>query len=149
MELTEILRCPKTGNRLRFRDVDSVVHVEDSDVTYPVVDGIVDFCGEARDAVSASYDAVAPRYDSLVTSPSILMRFCNMIVWGPGDDREYADTVLSLLPSRFDGVLLDVPVGTGVFTCSLYAGFPDATIIAVDSSWACCSRPRIVFGKMA
>ena len=41
MELIEILRCPRTGNRLRFDDGDSVVRVEDSDVTYPNVDGIV------------------------------------------------------------------------------------------------------------
>ena len=35
MELTNILRCPKTGNKLRFYDEDSIVRVENSDVTYP------------------------------------------------------------------------------------------------------------------
>ncbi len=42
--------------------------------------------------------------------------------------------VLSLLPDSFHGVLLDVPVGTGVFTASLYRRYPDATIIGVDCS---------------
>ena len=37
MELTDILRCPRTGNRLRFCDGDSVVRVDGSDVTYQLV----------------------------------------------------------------------------------------------------------------
>ena len=57
MELTDILICPKTGNRLRFNDGDSVVRVDGSDVTYPFVDGIVDFCPDVKDKVSKAYDA--------------------------------------------------------------------------------------------
>ena len=48
MELIDILRCPRTGNRLRFGDGNSVVRVHGSDVTYPVVDGIVDFCPDVK-----------------------------------------------------------------------------------------------------
>ena len=44
------------------------------------------------------------------------------------------EKVLSLLPDRFDGVLLDVPVGTGVFTAPFYRRYPEATIIGVDCS---------------
>ena len=42
MKLTDILIFPKTGSNLRFADSDSVVQVEDSGTTYPVIDGIVD-----------------------------------------------------------------------------------------------------------
>lgn len=134
MQPTDILRCPKTTNRLRFDAEDSIVRVEHSDRTYPIIDGIVDFCDRGQDRVSTSYDAIAPRYDSYITSSNVFTKICNTIVWGLGDDRTYVDTVLSFLPSQFDGVLLDVPVGTGVFTSSVYAKFPHATIIAVDSS---------------
>lgn len=141
--LENILRCPKTGNKLRFYGEDSIVYVEGSDATYPMIDGIVDFCPQAQDAISASYDAIAFRYDKLVTThPSILMRVINKTVWGIPDDHEYADTILSFLPSQFDGILLDVPVGTGLFTCSLYAGFPDATIIAIDYSMGMLKEAR-------
>ena len=44
------------------------------------------------------------------------------------------EQVLALLPDSFHGVLLDVPVGTGVFTASLYHRYPDATIVGVDCS---------------
>lgn len=142
MELTEILRCPKTGNRLRFNEVDSVVYVEDCDIVYPIINGIVDFCPQASDAVSVSYDKVAWRYDSHMTSSTLLMKVCSLIVWGIGDDSQFVDTVLSYLPCQFDGVLLDVPVGTGVFTDSLYARFPNASIIAVDYSMGMLQRAK-------
>jgi hypothetical protein len=35
-----------------------VVRVPGSDVTYPVVDGIVDFCPDVKDTISNAYDAV-------------------------------------------------------------------------------------------
>jgi ubiquinone/menaquinone biosynthesis C-methylase UbiE len=142
MELTDILRCPRTGNKLRFHDADSVVYVENSDVTYPIIDGIVDFCPQARDTVSASYDAIASRYDAYMTSSNVFMKVFDRIVWGLSDDLTYVDTILSYLPSQFNGVLLDVPVGTALFTCSLYAGFPNATIIAVDCSMGMLRKAR-------
>lgn len=55
MELTDILICPRTGSRLRFSDGDSVVRVHGSEVTYPVVDGIVDFCPDVTDRTSKAY----------------------------------------------------------------------------------------------
>ncbi len=134
MELTELLRCPKTANKLRFSDADSLVHVEHSDITYPIIDGIIDFCPQLSASVTKSYDKVASRYDEYMTSSNIFMKVYNTVIWGFGSDCDYTETVLSYLPSRFDGVLLDVPVGTGVFTDSLYARFPNATIIAVDYS---------------
>ena len=50
--------------------------------------------------------------------------------------------MLSYLPSQFDGVLIDVPVGTGVFTDSLYANFPNATIIAIDYSMGMLQKAK-------
>jgi hypothetical protein len=47
MEVTKVLKCPKTGNKLRFDDTDSIVVVEDSPITYPIIGEIVDFCPEA------------------------------------------------------------------------------------------------------
>ncbi len=146
MELADILRCPKTGNKLRFHDDGSIVYVEHSDVTYPIIDGIVDFCPQAQDTISAAYDAIASRYDTLVKiCPNIFIKVYNRIVWGFSDDLTYVNTVLSHLPSQFDGILLDVPVGTGLLTCSLYAGFPDATIIAIDYSMGMLQQAKSRF----
>ncbi len=146
MELTDILRCPKTGNRLRFESSDSVVYVENSDVTYPITDGIIDFCPQVRDTISASYDAFAPFYDLYMTSSIMAMKIFDRIFWRIFDYyKHFLDTLPSYFHSQFSGVLLDVPVGTGVFTSSLYAGFPNATIIAVDYSLGMLQKAKNCF----
>ena len=148
MELTDIIRCPETGKKLRFDEGNTIVHAEDSNIEYPVVDGIVDFCHGAADKVSTAYDKIADRYDSVLTPrPRMLTRICNTVVWGFSDDNTYADTVLSYLPSNFDGILLDLPVGTGVFTSPFYAKFPKATIIGIDLSMGILRKARERFER--
>jgi SAM-dependent methyltransferase len=150
MKLIRILRCPRTGNRLRFGDGDFVVHVEDSDVTYPIVDGIVDFCPDVKDKISKAYDRSASLYDAYMnyaTSPGMFGKMFDRLVWGFSGDGGTIDDVLSSLPAEFDGVLLDVPVGTGLFTCSRYAEFPNATIVAIDYSMGMLQQARKRFRK--
>jgi SAM-dependent methyltransferase len=142
VEWTEILRCPKTGGKLR-PDVDaSIVRVEHSDVTWPVVDGVIDFCPESHDRIAAAYDMKASRYDSYMTSSTIPMKIVGRIVWGFAGGRDPVDDALVLLPERFDGVLLDVPVGTGVFTAPIYRRYPSATILGVDISMNMLRKAR-------
>jgi SAM-dependent methyltransferase len=134
VELTDILQCPKTRQLLHFDEAPSTLHGEDSSVIYPVIGGIVDFCPHAPDRVSAAYDKTAARYDPGITASTVRAKILGRIIWGCADDRDPMKEVLSLLPDRFDGVLLDVPVGTGVFTAPLYRRYPEATIIGVDCS---------------
>ena len=148
MELTDILICPRTGSRLRFSDGDSVVRVHDSDVAYPVVHGIVDFCPDVKDTVSKAYDACSSLYDAYMASavsPGMFRRMFDRLVWGFSGDGGMTNELLSHLPSEFDGVLRDVPVGTGLFTCSWYAGFPSATIVAIDYSMGMLQAARMRF----
>jgi len=150
VELTNVLICPRTGNRLRFDDDDSVVHVQNSDVTYPIVDGIVDFCPDVKDKISRAYDAFSFLYDAYMTSgvsPGMFMRIFDRRGWGVSGDGGITNDVLSHLPSEFDGVLVDVPVGTGLFTCSRYAEFPNATIVAIDYSMGMLQQARKRFLK--
>jgi SAM-dependent methyltransferase len=139
------LRCPKTGNNLQLAEAASLLRVEHSELTYPLVGGIIDFCPESKDRIAASYDRVAPRYDSHMLSSTIATKIVGRVVWGGLSDRDPMEEVLSLLPDSFDGVLLDVPVGTGVFTASLYGRYPDATIIAVDCSLNMLRRAQARF----
>jgi ubiquinone/menaquinone biosynthesis C-methylase UbiE len=147
MKPVDILRCPQTGNKLRFDDGDKIVHVANSNVEYSVIDGIIDFCPGAVDKVSTAYDKVADRYDMLLSRPSVPRRIINALVWGMGDDSTYLETVLSYLPSDFDGILLDVPVGTGVFTSPIYTKYPKATIIGIDLSMSMLCNARECFER--
>jgi ubiquinone/menaquinone biosynthesis C-methylase UbiE len=121
------------------------VRVERSDGTYPVIDGIIDFCPGSHDKVSASYDKVASRYDPYITASSLVMKVFSRIVWGCADDRDLMAEVLSNLPDSFDGVLLDVPAGTGVFTADLYSRWPKATIVGVDCSMGMLRKAQARF----
>jgi SAM-dependent methyltransferase len=134
VDWTNILRCPKTGNSLQLDEAASLLRVEHSELTYPFVGGIIDFCPASQDRIAGSYDRVASRYDPYVTATSAFMKALSKIIWGWADDNDLMGQVLSLLPDPFDGVLLDVPVGTGVFMADLYRRCPQATIIGVDSS---------------
>ena len=42
MDLQDILSCPRTGHRLRFDEAAALVRVEHSDLTYPIIEGIID-----------------------------------------------------------------------------------------------------------
>ena len=42
--------------------------------------------------------------------------FLAKVFWSGTDDNEIAHKVLSYIPDDFDGTILDVPVGTAVFT---------------------------------
>jgi ubiquinone/menaquinone biosynthesis C-methylase UbiE len=130
----DLLRCPQTGQPLHFDEAASVLRGEAFDGTCPVIDGIVDFCPQAHDRIVASYDRVAARYDPGIAASTLRAKVLGRIIWGRACDRDPMEKVLSLLPDRFDGVLLDVPVGTGVFTAPLYRRYPEATIVGVDCS---------------
>jgi SAM-dependent methyltransferase/uncharacterized protein YbaR (Trm112 family) len=145
VELTDILWCPKTRNRLRYDETASVLRVEGSERIYPIVDGIIDFCPESHDRISASYDRIAGCYDAYMMSSTALMKIIGRIAWGFASDRDPVAKALTLLPDRFDGVLLDVPVGTGVFTASLYSRYPNATIIGVDVSMNMLQKAKTRF----
>jgi len=134
VELTDLLCCPKTRQALHFDVATSILRGENPEVTYPVIDGIVDFCPQTHDRVSDSYDKVAARYDPGITAATLRAKVLGRIIWGRASDRDPMEEVLSFLPDRFDGVLLDVPVGTAVFTAPLYRRYPEATILGVDCS---------------
>ena len=56
MDVLEILRCPQTGNKLRFGDGGAVVCVDGCDVRYAVVDGILTVVTGEADITSLEYD---------------------------------------------------------------------------------------------
>jgi ubiquinone/menaquinone biosynthesis C-methylase UbiE len=150
VSLLKILQCPATGNKLQLDAGDSFVRVVNSDLAYSTTDGIIDFCPGVQDHISDSDDAFAPRYDACMksgASPGTLTRLWNRIIWGMSDVRGFVDDVLAQLPSEFEGVLLDVPVGTGLFTKSLYARSPKATVVGIDYSMGMLQLARKRFAE--
>ena len=126
--------CPKTGSPLNIDWKASVVCCADSAKEYPIKDGIIDFIPEVNDEISASYDALSSQYDAYMTSSNPGWKMVNWITWGFSDDKKYALPLLKNIPDDFEGILLDVPFGTGILTLGKYRKMQKAGIIAIDYS---------------
>lgn len=145
--IEDILICPKTRNKLSFDFANSEVKVDKTDISYPIVDGIIDFLPGVDDSISKAYDSRASFYSDYVTSSNIFTKVLNLIFWGIANQNEFAQEILPFIPENFDGILLDVPVGTGILTLEKYRKLHGARIIAVDYSLGMLLRAKQLYAK--
>ena len=86
------------------------------------------------DKIKEAYQSSKNIYDAVLTQGNFLSRLYVKIFWSGTDDREIAHRVLSYIPDAFDGTILDVPVGTAVFTERKWKALPKARITCLDYS---------------
>lgn len=65
--------------------------------------------------IKKGYAKNVNRYDSYITSGKWWSKIVVKIIWGLRDE-EYVNTLLPLIPNKMQGRLLDIPVGTAIFT---------------------------------
>jgi ubiquinone/menaquinone biosynthesis C-methylase UbiE len=88
---------------------------------------------EKKQRIQKAYKASKGIYDDVLTRQKLWTRLYISFFWGV-DDYDVARRVSNHIAGDFAGKLLDVPVGTGVFTAGLYSRLPGAEIIALDYS---------------
>ncbi|WP_018462381.1 class I SAM-dependent methyltransferase [Segatella paludivivens] len=86
------------------------------------------------DKIKESYRQSINFYDDMLTQKKWWSRLYMRLFWGNVDEKEIVKHVLDYIPSGFCGKLLDVPVGTGIFTYMKYQELKDAEIICLDYS---------------
>ena len=86
------------------------------------------------DAIKESYHKSRNMYDDVLTQSKWWSKLYIRLFWSGADDNEIAEKVLSYIPEKFSGRLLDVPVGTAVFTHRKYAALQNADITCLDYS---------------
>ncbi len=86
------------------------------------------------DKIKNSYKASKNIYDDTLTQSKWWSRMYIKFFWGGVDDNEIAREVLKYIPDNFSGRLLDVPVGTAVFTYQKYKTLKTADITCLDYS---------------
>ena len=86
------------------------------------------------DKIKKSYRFSKSFYDDAITQGKWWSRLYFKLLWGGVDDNEIARRVLSWIPDDFSGKLLDVPVGTAVFTAEKYSLMHQADITCLDYS---------------
>lgn len=82
---------------------------------------------------SNSYQRMMEHYDDLLTGRKWWSRIYMRFIWNE-DTNLLARKVLDLIPDDFRGRLLDVPVGTAIFTAEKYHRMKDAEIVGLDYS---------------
>ena len=87
-----------------------------------------------KDKIGKSYKQSKNIYDDVITHSKWWSKLYIKLFWKGVDDNEIAEELLSAIPDNFSGKLLDVPVGTAVFTYRKYKALQNAEIICLDYS---------------
>ena len=92
-------------------------------------------CNEIKAAYKSLGDE-ATFYDGMITCSTLPGRAVCRLVWnmGKAENDRYLERALSGIPEGFSGTLLEVPVGTGVLTMSVYRALPQADVTCLDYS---------------
>lgn len=80
-----------------------------------------------------AYSKITNRYDDVLTARKWWSRFYMNCIWKV-DDNLVAKEVLDMLPDDFQGEILDIPIGTAVFTAEKFRKMKSAKILGVDFS---------------
>ena len=101
------------------------------------------------DKIKKSYKFSKSFYDDAITQGKWWSKLYFKLLWGGVDDNEIAHRVLSWIPDDFKGRMLDVPVGTAVFTTEKYKRMKQADITCLDKRFwgkgkSCAQVRRLV-----
>lgn len=87
-----------------------------------------------KDKIKDAYESSKTIYDDVLTQSNVFSRFYIKLFWSGTDDNVIAQKILSYIPDDFSGSLLDVPVGTAVFTKNKWISLKNAHITCLDYS---------------
>ena len=85
--------------------------------------------------IQSAYHDSKDIYDDVLTQGNFWSRQYISFFWSGTDDNEIARTILSYIPNDFSGSILDVPVGTAVFTEKKWRSLVNARITCLDYSY--------------
>ncbi|MBR5913093.1 MAG: class I SAM-dependent methyltransferase [Selenomonadaceae bacterium] len=90
-------------------------------------------------------------YDGMMTASTCVGKFALKFFWGLSVEEyfKFLNKALSGVPKNFKGKLLEVPVGTGVFTLPLYEGLTESEIFCVDYSTAMLNAAQSYANKIS
>lgn len=96
----------------------------------------------AEDRIKKAYRRSQSVYDDTLSQQKLWAKLYIKFFWGGVDDNALAQKILQFIPSDFKGKLLDVPVGTAVFTADKFLALPQAAITGLDYSEAMLDLAR-------
>ena len=101
------------------------------------------------DKIQNAYETSKNIYDDVLTQGNIFSKLYIKLFWSGTDDNDIARKVLAYVPDDFSGNLLDVPVGTAVFTENKWSSLKNAHITCLDYSIDMLGQARKRLGSHA
>ena len=92
--------------------------------------------GNMAGKIQNAYETSKNIYDDVLTQRNIFSKLYIKLFWSGTDDNDIARKVLSYVPDDFSGNLLDVPVGTAIFTENKWSSLKNAPIVILDEATA-------------
>ena len=92
--------------------------------------------GNMADKIQNAYETSKNIYDDVLTQRNIFSKLYIKLFWSGTDDNDIARKVLAYVPDDFSGNLLDVPVGTAIFTENKWSFLKNAPIVILDEATA-------------
>lgn len=92
--------------------------------------------GNMADKIQNAYETSKNIYDDVLTQRNIFSKLYIKLFWSGTDDNDIARKGLSYVPDDFSGNLLDVPVGTAIFTENKWSSLKNAPIVILDEATA-------------
>lgn len=107
-----------------------------------------------EEKIFAAYEGVgklSKLYDGMMTASTWVGKFALKFFWGLSVEEyfNFLNKALSGVPKNFKGKLLEVPVGTGVFTLPVYEGLKESEIFCVDYSTAMLNAAQTHANKIS
>jgi ubiquinone/menaquinone biosynthesis C-methylase UbiE len=96
---------------------------------------------EREGKIAKAYKSSKNYYDDALAGERWWAKLYVRGIWG-ADEREITGRLFGYLPGGFHGKLLDVPVGTALFTAGKYREMPNARITALDYSQTMLEQAR-------
>lgn len=95
-----------------------------------------------KNTIKKAYKKSISIYDEILVGRKWWSKLYLSVFWGGVNDLDIADELLCRIPINFKGKILDVPVGTGIFTANYYKDLKNSEIIGVDYSQEMLDRCR-------
>ena len=99
------------------------------------------------DKIKSAYKSSKNIYDDVLTQGNVFSRLYIRVFWSGTDDNEIARKILGYIPDDFSGTLLDVPVGTTVFTEAKWSKLRNSRITCLDYSGDMLSQAKARLGN--
>ena len=91
---------------------------------------------ERKEAIRGAYRLTGGSnfYAGMITCSTFSGKAVCRLVWdmNKAENDAYLEKAMAGIPENFSGKLLEVPVGTGILTMSLYQTLPQADITCLD-----------------